>query len=384
MKATIEQLLKPIIKADIQSLLTAYATNSTTEEYTLKVANDIRHQDKMDDMFSISAVITTGDDRPNGTKDIMAWNKSLMMIFRVPVNYIQEFAGLIKDYCDATWDRVSTATDTRNTEPTQADIAYQYRFTWQSAKPQGEPYSIVVKALPNSDYKEESIMVREFVVIGSMFYSSNVPMDDQTFSLELQNGTEPDLDTRVWLSAVEDDWNEAVGVLKLSNIYQTNLSMLASWLSVHPATDYPVGTVLKATLTESSTVVYKIVGTTGTQPHYEYYPLLGRIKGQAAIQPAFNPTKLVDQDTPEYDLDAVARTKGFSVYRILGDVLHNHLLNLFYTSDTATKFDCKIKMTVTSLSITKYFNAKISNVSYDDSPNEVISFSIIILDEIVS
>ena len=124
------------------------AIPSNTEEYSLKVANDIRHQDKEDNMFTISAVITTGDDRPNGTKDVMAWNKSLMMIFRVPVNYIQEFAGIIKDYCDATWDRVSTVTDTRDTEPAEADIAYQYRFTWLSAKPQGEPYSTIVKALP--------------------------------------------------------------------------------------------------------------------------------------------------------------------------------------------------------------------------------------------
>ena len=382
MKATIEQLLKPVIKEDIQSLLSAYAANSNTEEYSLKVANDIRHQDKEDNMFTISAVITTGDDRPNGTKDVMAWNKSLMMIFRVPVNYIQEFAGIIKDYCDATWDRVSTVTDTRDTEPAEADIAYQYRFTWLSAKPQGEPYSTIVKALPGNDYTEESLMVREFVVIGSMFYSSNVPMDDQAFSVALQIGTEPDLDTRVWLNAIEDDWNEAVGELKLSNIYQTNLSMLTTWLSGHPATNYPVGTVLKATLTESSTIVYKIVGTTGTQPHFEYIPLLGRFDDQAIIQPAFTPTKLVDQDTPEYDLDAVNRSKSFSVYRILNDVLHNHLLSLFYTSDTASKFDCIIKMTVASLSITKYYNAKITNISYKGTPNEIISFSVIILDEI--
>ncbi len=383
MKATIEQLLKPIIKADIQSLLTAYATNSTTEEYTLKVANDIRHQDKLDDMFSISAVITTGDDRPNGTKDIMAWNKSLMMIFRVPVNYIQEFAGLIKDYCDATWDRVSTATDTRDTEPTEADIAYQYRFTWQSAKPQGEPYSIVVKALPNSDYKEESIMVREFVVIGSMFYSSNVPMDDQSFSVYLQTGTAPDPSTNTWENSDEEAYNTADDELKVS-ISVDDAAGYIAWAVAHPATGYDTYTVLRVFFVDTSNYLYKIAIASGTNPTYGYVPLLGRIKGQAAIQPAFNPTKLVDQDTPEYDLDAVARTKGFSVYRILGDILHNHLLNLFYTSDTATKFDCVIKMTVTSLSITKYFNAKISNVSYDDSPNEVISFSIIILDEIVS
>ena len=91
-------------------------------------------------------------------------------------------------------------------------------------------------------------------------------------------------------------------------------------------------------------------------------------------------TKLVP--TPEYDLDAVNRSKSFSVYRILNDVLHNHLLSLFYTSDTASKFDCIIKMTVASLSITKYYNAKITNISYKGTPNEIISFSVIILDEI--
>ena len=384
MKATLEQLLKPIIKADIQSLLTAYASNSTTEEYTIKLANDLRYQDKTDNRFSISSVIQTGDDRPTGTKDVMAWNKSLMMIFRVDVNYIQSFAGILRDYCTLTQDRVASATDTRDTEPAESDITYQYRISWQSSKPQGEPYSVVVKAQAGFDYKEESIMVRDFVVIGSIFYSTNIPMEDQAFYINLENGTEPDLDTRAWLNAIEDDWNEAVGELKLSNIYQTNLSMLTTWLSVHPATDYPVGTVLKATLTESSTIVYKIVGTTGTQPHFEYYPLLGRIRGQSAIQPALTPTKLVGQDVPKYDLDAVGRTKAFSVQRILNDLLHNYLLNLFYSVDTATKFDCQVKITVTSLSITKYYNAKISGVNYDDDPTETISFSVLLLDEIVS
>ena len=44
MKATIEQLLKPVIKEDIQSLLSAYAANSNTEEYSLKVANPVSGQ----------------------------------------------------------------------------------------------------------------------------------------------------------------------------------------------------------------------------------------------------------------------------------------------------------------------------------------------------
>lgn len=383
MKATLEQLLKPTIKTDIQSLLTAYSTNSATELYTLKLTNDVRYQDKIDNRFTISAIIQTGDDRPTGTKDVMAWNKALMMIFRVDVNYVQQFAGLIRDYCTITQDRVATVTDTRDVEPSESDITYQYRVSWQSAKPQGEPYSIIVKAQDNQAYAEESIMVREFVVIGSIFYSTNIPMEDSSFSIYLQNGTEPDLDTRVWLNAVEDDWNEAVGELKLSNIYQANSSMLTTWLSVHPATNYPVGTVLKVTLTESSTIVYKMVLTTGTQPHFEYYPLLGRIKGQANIQPAFTPTKIVGQDIPKYDLDAVSRTKAFSVQRILNDVVHNYLLSLYYSSDTATKFDCKIKLTVTSLSIAKEYNAKISNIGYDDDPTETISFSVIILDEVV-
>lgn len=383
MKATLEQLLKPAIKADIQSLLTAYSANSATELYTLKLSNDLRHQDKTDDRFTISAIIQTGDDRPTGTKDVMAWNKALMMIFRVDVNYVQQFAGLIRDYCTITQDRVATVTDTRDVEPSESDIAYQYRISWQSAKPQGEPYSIIVKAQSNQAYTEESIMVREFVVIGSIFYSTNIPMEDSSFSIYLQNGTEPDLDTRTWLNATEDDWNESVGELKLSNIYQANSSMLTTWLSVHPATDYPVGTVLKVTLTESSTVVYKMVTTTGTKPHFEYYPLLGRIKGQANIQPAFTPTKIVGQDIPKYDLDAVTRTKVFSVQRILNDVVHDYLLNLYYSSDTATKFDCRIKLTVTSLSIAKEYNAKISNIGYDDDPTETISFSVIILDEVV-
>lgn len=381
MKATIEQLLKPVIKEDIQSLLSAYAANSNTEEYSLKVANDIRHQDKEDNMFTISAVITTGDDRPNGTKDVMAWNKSLMMIFRVPVNYIQEFAGIIKDYCDATWDRVSTVTDTRDTEPAEADIAYQYRFTWLSAKPQGEPYSTIVKALPGNDYTEESLMVREFVVIGSMFYSSNVPMDDQSFSLALQTGTEPDQATNTWENSTITIYN-LTDVTKRVEKTINALADLSALLVSFPATGYVQNTVMRIFVLDESMNVYKEAKAASTKPTYEYIPLLGRFDDQAVIQPAFTPTKLVDQDTPEYDLDAVNRSKSFSVYRILNDVLHNHLLSLFYTSDTASKFDCIIKMTVASLSITKYYNAKITNISYKGTPNETISFSVIILDEI--
>lgn len=381
MKATIEQLLKPVIKEDIQSLLSAYAANSNTEEYSLKVANDIRHQDKEDNMFTISSVITTGDDRPNGTKDVMAWNKSLMMIFRVPVNYIQEFAGIIKDYCDATWDRVSTVTDTRDTEPAEADIAYQYRFTWLSAKPQGEPYSTIVKALPGNDYTEESLMVREFVVIGSMFYSSNVPMDDQAFSVALQTGTTPDPDTNTWATSDVSTYESTDELLRVKKTVNGLLDIHALLVSF-PATGYVPYTCMRIFVVDLSSYVYKIAIAASTKPTYEYIPLLGRFDDQAVIQPAFTPTKLVDQDTPEYDLDAVNRSKSFSVYRILNDVLHNHLLSLFYTSDTASKFDCIIKMTVASLSITKYYNAKITNISYKGTPNETISFSVIILDEI--
>lgn len=382
MKATIEQLLKPIIKADIQSLLTAYATNSATELYTLKLTNDIRHQDKNDSLFTISSIITTGDDRPSGTKDVMAWNKSLMLIFRVDVNYIQQFAGIIKDYCDATWDRVSSVTDTRDTQPSDSDITYQYRFTWQSAKPQGEPYSIVVKA-NSSEYNEQSIMVREFVVIGSIFYSSNLPMEDSTFSIYLENGTEPDPSTNTWENSTEEVWNATDESNRLS-ISVNDVAAYLAWAFAHPATGYDTYTALRVFFVDTSLYYYKLAVASGTMPTYAYIPLLGRIKGQSNLAPAFTPTKLVEQTIPKYDLDAVGRTKAFSVQRILNNVLHDHLLNLYYSSDSATMFDCVVKMTVASLSISKYYNAKINGINYDDDPTETISFSVIILDEIVS
>lgn len=383
MKATLEQLLKPTIKTDIQSLLTAYSANSATEHYTLKLSNDLRHQDKTDDRFTISAIIQTGDDRPTGTKDVMAWNKALMMIFRVDVNYVQQFAGMIRDYCTITQDRVATATDTRDTEPSESDITYQYRISWQSAKPQGEPYSIIVKAQNNQTYNEESIMVREFVVIGSIFYSTNIPMEDSSFSIKLLTGAAPNQATNTWQTTTEAIWNETSEVLKVSK-YVESLSSLITLLSVYPATVYAPYTCLKITVAEASTyVVYELAVASGTLPVYSYVPLLGRIKGQANIQPAFTPTKIVGEDVPKYDLDAVTRTKVFSVQRILNDVVHDYLLNLYYSSDTATKFDCRIKLTVTSLSIAKEYNAKISNIGYDDDPTETISFSVIILDEVV-
>ena len=383
MKATLEQLLKPIIKADIQSLLTAYASNSTTEAYALKLANDLRHQDKEDNRFSISSVIQTGDDRPTGTKDVMAWNKSLMMIFRVDVNYIQKFAGILRDYCTLTQDRVASATDTRDTEPAENDITYQYRISWQSSKPQGEPYSVVVKAQAGLEYKEESIMVRDFVVIGSIFYSTNIPMEDSTFSIGMQTGTAPDQTTNTWETSDATTYAATDEILRVEKSI-SGIADLSALLVTFPATGYVPYTIMRIFVVDESMYFYKLAIASGTVPVISYVPLLGRIRGQSAIQPALTPTKLVGQDIPKYDLDAVGRTKAFSVQRILNNLLHNYLLNLFYSADTATKFDCQVKVTVTSLSITKYYNAKISGINYDDDPTETISFSVLLLDEIVS
>lgn len=383
-KKTIEQLLKPVIGASIQALLTAHAENTSSEAYTLKLANDIRHQDKTDTKFTIPAVIQTGDDRPTGTRDVMAWNKSVMIICRVPVNYVQDFGAVIKTFIDETFDRVYEVTDSRDSEPSESDITYQYRFVWSAAKPQGEPRSVVVKAdLETREYATESIQVVEFIIIGSILYSSNLPMEDQAFYLNIETGTEPDQDTNTWTTSdvtTYEATNELLRVDKTVN----GLADISALLVSFPATGYAPYTCMRIFVVDLSSYVYKLAVASGTKPVYTYVPLLGRIKSSKNIQPTFNVSKLAEETEKEYDLDSVGRVKTLTVQRILDNALHNYLVLMYYTSDTATKFDCQVRMTVTSLSIDKKYNAKITGLSYDDDTSEIISFSIIILDEIVT
>lgn len=383
-KKTIEQLLKPVIAASIQSLLTAHAENTTTEEYTLKLANDIRHQDKEDNKFTIPAVIQTGDDRPTGTKDVMAWNKSIMIVCRIDVNYVQNFGAVIKTFADETFDRVYEVTDSRDSEPAESDITYQYRFVWSSAKPQGEPRSVSVKAATaNSEYTKESIQVVDFVIVGSILYSSNLPMEDQAFYLNIQTGTAPDETTNTWNNSTIEIYEGTDPSLQVDKSVNS-IADVAALLVTFPATGYAPYTCMRIFLVDTSTYVYKLAVASGTKPVLSYVPLLGRIKSNKNIQPVFNVSKLAEETEKEYDLDSVGKVKTLTIQRILDDLLHNYLVLMYYTVDTATKFDCQVRMTVSSLSIDKKYNAKITGINYDDDVSEIISFSIIILDEIVS
>jgi len=58
MMKTIEQLLKPIIKGDLQELLDQAGIEG--DKYTLKLTNDLRQQQISDDRFTISAIFKTG------------------------------------------------------------------------------------------------------------------------------------------------------------------------------------------------------------------------------------------------------------------------------------------------------------------------------------
>jgi hypothetical protein len=187
MKKTIEQLLKPIIKADLQSLLDQAGIES--DKYTLKLTNDLRRQQLSDDRFTISAIIKTGSGTRSDIPGLNAIESSIMILFQLDANYIQRFISILNTYCQLTNSYKATVTDDMADDPMTPAVTYEYQFKWGLAVPNGTPYDVSVKVTNEPGITQETIQMEQVVLTGSVIYSDVLKLDDEEIFIEVP-GTE--------------------------------------------------------------------------------------------------------------------------------------------------------------------------------------------------
>ena len=303
-KKTIEQLLKPVIAADLQALLTAeHATNPNFPVMTLSLVNDIRMASQNDIAGTVPGVVQTGKATNSSIYGIVMRKVPASIMFRVENNYLQEFLAILNTYAAAVNNYNNTVVDGMETDSTADDITYQYYFQWDTAQPVGDPFSVTVKktVVKKDEAKEDTVIMRIVAFSGAIFHGINLPLRD--------------------------------------------------------------------------TVVSLYIGTAWQEIKYE-------AEGAASLDPAFQSTLLVDQDLPEVDCVGDTHVQAFRVTRVPGDPVQDYILGLFYGSRTAISFDVVAKVVVTSLSITKTYNAKLSGIKQlrvQDGEN--LQFTVTMLDE---
>jgi len=183
MKKTIEQLLKPIIKADLQSLLDQAGIES--DKYTLKLTNDLRRQQLSDDRFTISAIIKTGSGTRSDIPGLNAIESSIMILFQLDANYIQRFISILNTYCQLTNSYKATVTDDMADDPMTPAVTYEYQFKWGLAVPNGTPYDVSVKVTNEPGITQESIQMEQVILTGSVIYSDVLKLDDEESYIEV-------------------------------------------------------------------------------------------------------------------------------------------------------------------------------------------------------
>lgn len=303
-KKTIEQLLKPVIAADLQVLLTAeHATNPKFPAVTLALVNDIRMAAQTDASTTIPGVIQTGKAVNSSVYGIVMRRVPASITFRIENNYLQAFLAILNTYAVAVNNYNNTVVDGMETDATEDDITYQYYFQWDTAQPVGDPFPVTVKktVVKKDEAKEDSVLMRVVQFTGTIFHGINLPLRD--------------------------------------------------------------------------TIVSLYIGTAWQEIKYES-------EGAASLDPAFQSTLLVDQDLPEVDCVGDTHAQVFRVTRVPGDPAQDYILGLFYGSRTATSFDVVAKVVVTSLSISKTYNAKLSGIKQirvQDGEN--LQFTVTMLDE---
>ena len=181
MKKTIEQLLKPVILTDIQSLLTQAGADG--DLYTLKLTNDLKFQEKAETRFTISAIIKTGQGTRSDIPGINALQSSIMIIFQMDANYVQEFLTIINTYCSLTNAYKSTVVDDLSDDDTETSITYEYRFSWGLATPTGTPFDVNVAVTGEPGVTSETIQMEQVILTGSVYYSDVLKMDDNQLYL---------------------------------------------------------------------------------------------------------------------------------------------------------------------------------------------------------
>jgi hypothetical protein len=336
---TIEQLLTPLIKEDIQYLLNL---ENRETKYTLLLTDNLNSQSKNNDKYDIQAVTQSGQGSLTQIPGTKAVQTPLQLIFQIPAYYQKDFIKIINTYILATNAVWSSVTDDLEDNDVATEEVYQYRLVWRAPIINGSPYNIQVKS---DEFDSESLSVVQLILTGEVIHTSSFAMDDEDFYIFLED---VELEVNDWNSSDETTYNSTSEDMKESII---NTESFPSVPSGYPAANYPVGYMLKVSdgsLPES--VVYYIIELE-TVIQDTYVKIEGITSESEPLGPVINQTNLIDQYNTQKDVAGDNQTLNLTLAIQTSNILHERLLRLYYESRTSTSFDVLVKRVRKSLSI---------------------------------
>lgn len=402
---TIEQLLKPVIAADIQSLLNELDRVNTI---TLNLTNDFNIQSKDITKNDIQAIIKTGAGTRSTIKGVSAVQTPITIMFQVPMNRTQELLGILNTYCQATNGYTSVVVDDMQDDNAQTSLTYQYSFSWGIAIPNATPYKLTVKS-EEENIENESIDAQLIMLSGQITYTSSMQMDDEEFYLYVEEGVEGTVHswTEVDEEYYEDQAVELREEMEYSEFSETpsdyeigytfKLTLAIPLRSITKA-EYDAGTFKFQVTTNPGETVTDVMSAIETQEPqlygdiqegmhgndntviradsgegYSYWTVRhddiyltktisngyvdgyvkieGIITNNESLTPTINSTSLMEQYKPALNVVGDTQQLVIQIAVMTSNKLHAFLLNKFYTVRTGTSFDVTMKQTRESLNV---------------------------------
>lgn len=212
---TIEQLLQPLIKTDIQYLLNK---ENTDNHYTLALTNNFNTQSKDNDRYDIQAITQSGQGVLTQLPNTKAVQTPLQLIFQIPVNYQKRFIKILNKYIlttNAVWSEVI---DDLEDDELSTEEKYQYRLVWKAPIISGTPFDIQVKS-ENEELDSESVNMIQVILMGDVTHTSSFAMDDET--LYLWSETESNYLKIEGITAENEPLSPTINQTQLVDSYQT-------------------------------------------------------------------------------------------------------------------------------------------------------------------
>jgi len=174
---TIEQLLKPVMSAAIQTLLDAFEyvdPDNKTISRTLKLGNDLKYRERTDAKTTIKGILKTSGGTRSDVKGINAVSSGISLYFNVEANWVQEFLAILNLYCAGTHNVVASVTDDIE-DAGVTDITYSYVITWQNP---------TVQTIDTEALNGETVKMALVLLMGTLNYSQQLVFQDETISVQ--------------------------------------------------------------------------------------------------------------------------------------------------------------------------------------------------------
>lgn len=320
---TIEQLLKPEFQTEIQTLLTAVG------DYTLRVANDVKFDNRKDTKQTIRCVIKTSAGQRSNVVGIDAVTSSVSLFFSLDANYLQDFLAILNAYITATNNVVATVTD----DSGNADIDYSYNISWRN--PTGQVTSSILM-------DNETMNLALVMLSGDLVYSSQLALDDDELWVEV-----PDSPIRIWSVSNATYYNAQADANKGTSVLGGTPE---GTLPEEDPEDYAIGFAMRKLNIDTVWEYFICAASTGTG----YMKLNAMQQMAGGVDPTIEAIPLVNSATPSYKIKSEVEAYQYTFVRIPGDEVHNFFIGKFHATKGAAKFriNCKFKKLSTATTAT--------------------------------